>query len=123
MRGISGADINTPPSPHPTRRRGPSSLQHLPVNLFAAVMGVSGLCQAWRQASRQFGTSGWIDASVGGIAVAVFVLLCAAYAAKAMWHPQAVRDEFRHPIAGNFFGTVSIAEAKAALAAAGHPVR
>ena len=84
-------------------------MQHLPVNLFAAVMGVSGLCQAWRQASRQFGTSGWIDASVGGIAVAVFVLLCAAYAAKAMWHPQAVRDEFRHPIAGNFFGTVSIA--------------
>jgi len=72
-------------------------------------MGVSGLCLAWRQAGRQFGTSAWIDVSIGGVAVAIFVLLCCAYAAKAMRHPQAVRSEFRHPIAGNFFGTVSIA--------------
>jgi tellurite resistance protein len=72
-------------------------------------MGVSGLCLAWRQASSQFGTSPWIDAAVGGLAIAVFLLLCAAYAAKMALHPQAVRNEFRHPIAGNFFGTVSIA--------------
>ena len=72
-------------------------------------MGTSGLCLAWRQAGRQFGTSPAIDGVVGGIALAMFVLLCAAYAAKAVLHPQAVRNEFRHPIAGNFFGTVSIA--------------
>lgn len=72
-------------------------------------MGVSGLCLAWRQASRQFGTSAWIDGAVGGIAIAIFLLLCSAYAAKALIHPQAVRNEFRHPIAGNFFGTASIA--------------
>jgi tellurite resistance protein len=89
--------------------RGPSSLQYLPVNLFASVMGVSGLSLAWRQATRQFGTSARVDAAIGGVAVALFVLLCAAYLAKAIRHPQAVRNEFRHPIAGNFFGTVSIA--------------
>lgn len=72
-------------------------------------MGVSGLCLAWRQASRQFGMSPWIDGAVGGIAIAIFFLLCLAYAAKALIHPQAVRNEFRHPIAGNFFGTASIA--------------
>ena len=72
-------------------------------------MGVSGLCLAWRQASRQFGTNPWIAVAVGGLAIAMFLLLCAAYAAKAALHPQAVRNEFRHPIAGNFFGTVSIA--------------
>ena len=72
-------------------------------------MGISGLCLAWRQASRQFGTSPWVDAVVGGVAFAIFLLLCVAYAAKAALHPQAVRNEFRHPIAGNFFGTVSIA--------------
>ena len=72
-------------------------------------MGISGLCLAWRQASRQFGTSPWVDAVVGGLAFAIFLLLCVAYAAKAALHPQAVRNEFRHPIAGNFFGTVSIA--------------
>ncbi len=90
-------------------QRGVSSLQHLPVNLFASVMGVSGLSLAWRQASRQFGTSALVDAAIGGVAIALFVLLCAAYLAKAILHPQAVCREFRHPIAGNFFGTVSIA--------------
>ena len=72
-------------------------------------MGVSGLCLAWRQAGRQFGTSPWIAVAVGALAIAMFLLLCVAYAAKAALHPQAVRNEFRHPIAGNFFGTVSIA--------------
>lgn len=72
-------------------------------------MGISGLCLAWRQAGRQFGTGPAIDGMVGGVALAVFVLLCVAYAAKAVLHPQAVRNEFRHPIAGNFFGTISIA--------------
>jgi tellurite resistance protein len=47
--------------------------------------------------------------AVGALAIAMFLLLCVAYAAKAALHPQAVRNEFRHPIAGNFFGTVSIA--------------
>ncbi len=72
-------------------------------------MGISGLALAWRQAGRQFGASGLIDATISGIAVAIFMLLCMAYAIKAAFYPQAVRNEFRHPIAGNFFGTVSIA--------------
>jgi len=72
-------------------------------------MGVSGLCLAWRQANRQFGTSPLFDAVIGSVAVGMFVLLCIAYAAKAWRHPQAVQHEFRHPIAGNFFGTVNIA--------------
>jgi tellurite resistance protein len=86
-----------------------ASIQHLPVNLFASVMGVSGLSSAWRQASHQFGTSPLVDGAIGCLAVAIFVLLCIAYAVKAFIHPQAVRDEFRHPIAGNFFGTATIA--------------
>lgn len=72
-------------------------------------MGISGLTLAWRQASHQFGTSPFIDGAIGCVAVAAFVLLCVAYAVKALIHPQAVRSEFRHPIAGNFFGTVTIA--------------
>jgi len=72
-------------------------------------MGVSGLSLAWRQASHQFGASPLFDVVIGSLAVAMFVLLCIAYAAKAILHPQAVHNEFRHPIAGNFFGTVNIA--------------
>lgn len=72
-------------------------------------MGLSGLCLAWRQASHQFGASPLIGNAIGTIAVAIFVLLAIGYGAKAFFHPQAVRDEFQHPIAGNFFGTVVIA--------------
>lgn len=72
-------------------------------------MGISGLSLAWRQASHQFSLSPLVDHALGAIAVAIFVLLCIAYAAKAIMYPQAVRGEFRHPIAGNFFGTVTIA--------------
>ena len=72
-------------------------------------MGVSGLTSAWRQASQQFNTSPWIDGAVGCVAVALFVLLCVAYSFKVLKFPQAVRSEFRHPIAGNFFGTATIA--------------
>lgn len=72
-------------------------------------MGISGLAAAWGQASRQFGASHWIHEALGAIAVALFVVLCLAYAGKALRFPQAVRDEFMHPIAGNFFGTIAIA--------------
>ncbi len=72
-------------------------------------MGIAGLSLAWRQAARQFGASPRIGAAIGGLATIIFALLCVAYGAKALRHPQAVRHEFRHPIAGNFFGTVSIA--------------
>jgi tellurite resistance protein len=106
---IHGVAINTTHSPSPTGTPGQASIQYLPVNLFASVMGVAGLTLAWRQASHQFGTSPLVDAAIGSIAVAIFVLLSAAYSVKAFRYPQAVRNEFRHPIAGNFFGTVTIA--------------
>ena len=72
-------------------------------------MGVSGLASAWHQASHQFGTSPLIDEAIASIAVAIFVVLCLAYAVKVVRHPQVARSEFLHPIAGNFFGTVTIA--------------
>lgn len=72
-------------------------------------MGISGLASAWRQASHQFGTSPLVDGAIGTIAVAIFLLLCVAYACKAVRHPRVVRNEFLHPIAGKFFGTVTIA--------------
>lgn len=72
-------------------------------------MGISGLASAWRQAGHRFGASPMVEAAVGSIAVAIFALLCVAYALKALRYPQVVRNEFTHPIAGNFFGTATIA--------------
>lgn len=84
------------------------SLRNLPVNLFASVMGISGLALAWRFAAHQFHTALWISHGIGITALIVFVLLTFLYLGKILKHPEAVRNEFNHPIAGNFFGTFNI---------------
>jgi tellurite resistance protein len=109
LRAPPGASINPTQALSPAEIPRQASIQYLPVNLFASVMGLSGLALAWRQAGHQFGTSALIDAAIGSLAVVVFAVLCIAYAAKAVLHPCAVHNEFRHPIAGNFFGTITIA--------------
>ncbi len=86
-----------------------SSVQHLPVNLFGAVMGLSGLSLAWRGASKVFSTSPAIADAIGMVAIITFLALAAGYLAKWRLYPTAVKAEFNHPIAGNFFGTITIA--------------
>jgi tellurite resistance protein len=86
-----------------------TSLKNLPISLFASVMGISGLALAWRLSARQFHTNVWISHSIGILALIVFVLLSIACLGKLLKHPEAVKREFHHPIAGNFFGTFNIA--------------
>jgi tellurite resistance protein len=81
----------------------------LPVNLFASVMGTAGLSIAWRQASQAWQLSVHIAEAIGLLAFAIFAVLAVAYLYKAVKHPQLVLGEYRHPIAGNFFGTITIA--------------
>lgn len=83
-------------------------MSNLPVNLFASVMGLSGLALAWRLAHCKLGAPAFIGEAIGAFALGVFVLLSLGYLAKLAKHPEAVRAEFRHPVAGNFFGTVVI---------------
>jgi tellurite resistance protein len=77
----------------------------LPVGMFAAVMGLTGLCAAWMLAHARYGTPAWIGPVIGLTACAAFVAIAIGYAVKAVIAPEAVRNEFRHPIAGNLFGT------------------
>ncbi len=72
-------------------------------------MGISGLALAWRFAAHRFHTDIWIAHGIGIVALLVFVLLSLAYLGKILRHPQAVKAEFNHPVAGNFFGTFNIA--------------
>ena len=44
----------------------------------------------------------------GAVAVAAFMLVALAYAVKLATATDAVRAEFKHPIAGNLFGTILI---------------
>lgn len=91
------------------KQKSIGSIQFLPVNLFASVMGISGLSLAWREASKLLGTSTIIADIIGIIAVVIFIALSIGYISKWVLYPQKVKAEFMHPIVGNFFGTITIA--------------
>ncbi|MGO4304306.1 SLAC1 anion channel family protein [Cupriavidus sp. RAF12] len=101
---MSSASTTAVHAPHPR-----SSVKHLPVNLFGAVMGLSGLSLAWRGAQKVFGADPIIAEVIGLVALGTFFALAAGYLTKWRRYPATVRAEFTHPISGNFFGTVTIA--------------
>jgi tellurite resistance protein len=84
------------------------SVRNLPVNLFGSVMGLSGLALAWRLAHGSLGAPAFVGEAIGAFALGIFVLIALGYLVKLARHPDAVGAEFRHPIAGNFFGTIAI---------------
>jgi tellurite resistance protein len=87
---------------------GRPMLDYLPVGLFGSVMGLTGLSVAWRLAHTRYGAPAGIALAIAALAVVAFLALLAGYAIKLATAPAAVRAEFRHPIAGNLFGTVLI---------------
>ncbi len=88
--------------------RGRPQLEYLPVGLFGSVMGLVGLSVAWSLAEARYGVPASIPISIRAVAVAAFVAMLAGYAIKLATAFGAVRNEFRHPIAGNLFGTFLI---------------
>jgi len=87
---------------------GRPMLDYLPVGLFGSVMSVTGLSVAWRLAHVRYGVPEGIALAIAAVAAIAFVLMVAGYAIKLVTAFDAVREEFRHPIAGNLFGTVLI---------------
>ena len=80
-------------------------LAYLPVSLFGSVMGLCGLALAWRLAATEFSLPAWIGEVLGLVAAGVFVAMTLCYGIKCLESPAAVRAEFAHPVAVNFFGT------------------
>jgi tellurite resistance protein len=87
---------------------GGYSIRQLPVNLFASVMGITGLSLAWRMAVNLLSLPALPGEVLGWTGLAVFIALISSYAVKFARHPAAVHAEFTHPIMGNFFGTIAI---------------
>ncbi len=83
-------------------------LQHLPVPLFATVMGLGGLSLAWRRAAVVWDVPAWPAQTLFWLALAVFVVVATAYAAKWLRHPSAARAELRHPIRMTFAPAITI---------------
>ncbi len=83
-------------------------LAHVPVPLFAVVMGVCGLGLAWRKAHVVLHVPKEFSNAALLFAASVFVAIALLYALKAARHPAAVAEEFHHPIRANFFPAISI---------------
>jgi tellurite resistance protein len=69
---------------------------------------LTGLSVAWRLAHTRYGVPVIIADVIGLIAVIAFVALTIGYLVKLATATEAVKSEFRHPIAGNLFGTILI---------------
>ena len=92
----------------PTRTTTKWQFDYLPVGLFGSVMGLTGLSVAWRLAQARCGVPAWAADGMAVAAVAAFILMTCGYLLKLATAPHAVLAEFRHPIAGNLFGTILI---------------
>jgi tellurite resistance protein len=86
----------------------PSPFLHVPVGLFASAIGLGALSLAWRLAASRFGLSAWPSWIVAVLAMLAFLIMCSAYAAKALANPGAIREEFAHPVLGSLFATIPI---------------
>lgn len=85
-----------------------SPLPHVPVTIFASVMGLAGLGLAWRKGHAVLGLPDMVSEIFLAIAGLAFVAALLTYAIKAMRYPQAVVGEFNHPVRSAFFSTVPI---------------
>jgi tellurite resistance protein len=83
-------------------------IRHLPIGLFASVMSLSGLALAWRLATKMYGAHIAVSNAIGIVSLAVFAILALSYMNKFFRYRDLVKQEFSHPVIGNFFGTVGI---------------
>lgn len=85
-----------------------ASLEHFPILLFGAGLGLAGFAAAWREVAAVYGTGGWIAILATGIAVGVFMILVVLYAMKATRYPATIMKDFKHPVASNFLAVPTI---------------
>jgi len=89
---------------------GRDRLRYLYPGWFAVVMGLSGLALAWHRALPLMGPAAAGAAlAIGGLAAAVFTLLALATAFRGWRHPEAWREDRRHPVRHTFVATLPIA--------------
>lgn len=84
------------------------SLEHLPVSIFAAVMGIGGLALATAQFETAMKFAPTISPIIAGAAGVLWLVLAGLYLYKLLRYPKAVLAELNHPIRLSFFPTISV---------------
>lgn len=87
---------------------GAPGIRHVPVPLFAAVMGMGGLALAWRRATFAWALPDWPWHILLGLAGLMFIAISLAYLAKLIRHADAVIEDLNHPIRMAFVPTITI---------------
>ncbi|WP_044414066.1 SLAC1 anion channel family protein [Thiomicrospira microaerophila] len=85
-----------------------SRIQFFPIGLFGAIMGWSGLVISYQMAHELLMLPALVYQVMLFITLGLFTLFTLTYTAKLFLKFQAVKNEFNHPIALNFFPTISI---------------
>jgi len=86
-----------------------SRLTHLPIALFAIVMGLSGLTIAWQKAlTLETVSVPYVSDVLLTVTAFVFTMLLGLYLFKLFRHTDAVTKELHNPVKLNFFPAISI---------------
>lgn len=86
----------------------PGRLAFFPVNLFGAVMGFMGMTLGYYLTAQLFAFPESVFSTLLAVSTALFALLSVLYLVKVIKYPQFMVREFNHPVAINFFPTISI---------------
>ncbi len=84
------------------------TLQHMPIQLFAIIMGLSGFAIMFAKAYHLLGMPYWIYLSILFVDTVLFLVIFTAYMFKILLHMEAVKQEFYHPIKSSFMAAISI---------------
>lgn len=85
-----------------------SRLAHMPVSLFAVVMGLAGTTLAYERLENLWGWNQHVSSALLGVSAAIYALVGLAYISKFLRYRAEVISEFNHPIRISFFPTMSI---------------
>ncbi|MBR0681225.1 C4-dicarboxylate ABC transporter [Roseomonas eburnea] len=83
-------------------------LQHLPLPLFAAPMGIGGLGLAWREAAHVLGAPGVVGEALLLAAGLAWLLIVGLHLLRMLRHPEAIGGDLRHPVRSAFAGAATI---------------
>ncbi len=99
---------------------GEACIEHLPVPVFATVMGFGGWTLATAALERHYGAAPGASLVLLVVTAALFLFLASLYLLKLQRHPGRVAEEWRHPVRRSFFPAISIGLLLIATATAPH---
>jgi len=84
------------------------TLEYMPIQLFAIIMGLSGFAIMFAKAYHILGMPYWIYTTILFIDTALFLVIFTAYMFKVGLYTQEVIKEFNHPVKSSFMAAISI---------------